>query len=240
LFAPDVDESVWMFQEDDIVANILLGEGMLDGYYDYAMANDNFRVAVGGGEPLVELPFVMPIPHPKTGKDTKDTFAGTIDGIITDDNGYWLHEHKTAAQIRTGHLRQEPQATNYMAWAVRKWPKLKGRLMGVQYNYLRKMLPSPSVKAPLFHRERIYRNQHECESSIRNLYYAVQEMHRVADNPDTLAFPSQTMDCTWDCPYRDICMGMEDGTDVGILIEVNYRVDKNARTWEHDWMPSNR
>jgi hypothetical protein len=230
------DEYLWAMQEDDIESNIKLGECMIEGYREYARENDDFKVAMGGGKPLAEIRLEMPILNPK-GKPSGMIFAGTIDAIIRNEVGYWLWENKTASQFRFGHLRQDEQATNYMAWAQEMWPKLKGQLRGVEYNFLRKEIPSARVKAPLFHRECVYRNQHEIEQAKLRLYYVAKDMKRVADNPDKWAFPSPTRDCSWDCSYREICMAMDDGTNVEILLEANFRIEDTDRTWTHDWMP---
>lgn len=69
------------------------------------------------------------------------------DLIYADDADYvWLMEHKTAAQIRTGHLVIDDQARPYVSMAelaLRKAGLLsKGqRFKGVMYNFARKALP---------------------------------------------------------------------------------------------------
>lgn len=75
-------------------------------------------------------------------------YCGTFDGVWRDaDTGrVMLDEHKTAAQISTGHLSLDPQAGSYWAVASRVFRQEgligpKEVLWGIEYNFMRKALP---------------------------------------------------------------------------------------------------
>jgi hypothetical protein len=75
-------------------------------------------------------------------------YVGTFDGVWRDaDSGHiLLDEHKTAAQIATGHLPLDPQAGSYWAVAGRTLRQEgligpKEKLWGIEYNFMRKALP---------------------------------------------------------------------------------------------------
>lgn len=75
-------------------------------------------------------------------------YVGTFDGVWrhADTGLIMLDEHKTAAQIATGHLPLDPQAGSYWAVAGRTMREEgligpKETLWGIEYNFMRKALP---------------------------------------------------------------------------------------------------
>jgi hypothetical protein len=75
-------------------------------------------------------------------------YVGTFDGVWrhADSGLIMLDEHKTAAQIATGHLPLDPQAGSYWAVAGRTLRQEgligpKETLWGIEYNFMRKALP---------------------------------------------------------------------------------------------------
>ena len=111
----------------------VLGLGMLDYYFLWAPKNDKFK-------PLrVEVEFEVPIPG------LFDTvYQGRIDMIAEDEYGYWIVDHKTAAQFgATDWLRLDDQCSSY-AWAAKQ--QLGLDIRGVLYNEVRKKVPrKPNV-----------------------------------------------------------------------------------------------
>lgn len=75
-------------------------------------------------------------------------YVGTFDGVWrhADTGLILLDEHKTAAQIATGHLPLDPQAGSYWAVAGRTLRQEgligpKDKLWGIEYNFMRKAMP---------------------------------------------------------------------------------------------------
>lgn len=223
-------------QEDKLYENIELGRIMLAGYHEHYEHADDFTICKANGKPLVEIDFRTPIIDPD-GNETGHFYGGTIDGIKRDEIGIWVAEHKTAKDIVTTHLRKDEQATMYMTFAKKQWPKLRKYLRGVHYNFLRKREPSPRLKTPLFHRERVYRNEYETEQAMSSVYHVLQDMMRVAADPEHLGFIAPSKECNWKCQYQHLCFAMDDGTDVRWLIEVDFEEERSSRNgWPITWL----
>jgi hypothetical protein len=236
------ESTPWLYaeQEAEILENIDLGEQMLGGYFAQ-WGRESFKVGKRAGERLLEVHFETPILKPDGRPFKGYIYAGTIDGVIVDEYGYWLLEHKTTSYTNADYLRLSDQNVMYLAFAQQTWPKITPHLRGVLYNFLRKQRPTSRVKAPLFFRERIYRNQHEIDSAMEHIFYATQDMIRAAKDPDTLCYTSPTKDCSWDCSFKTICQAMNDGTDVESMIEAGFTIaDKSRSEWVSDWTPRSR
>ena len=124
-----IDEEV----KEDYAERLILGLGMLDGYFSWQMDIDLFTPT------HVEVDFEVPIITPSGSEMLCDchnwpvVYQGRLDGIVQDDFGwYWILEHKTAAQLSdTFHLQLDEQTGSY-AWAVQQM--LGIRIQGVIYN----------------------------------------------------------------------------------------------------------
>ncbi len=110
-----------------------LGLGMLEHYFLWAPKHDNFKPI------YVEIEFEVPIPHL-----VGVVYQGRIDLIVEDEFGYWIVDHKTAAQLaQTEWLALDDQCSSY-AWAIKEQLGLQVR--GIVYNELRKKAPrKPAV-----------------------------------------------------------------------------------------------
>jgi hypothetical protein len=236
------EDTPWLYaeQEAEILENIDLGVTMLDGYFT-TYDIEEFKVARTKADGyLLEVDFLVPILKPD-GKPLKDfMYMGTIDGIIVDQYGYWLLEHKTTAYTSADYLRLSDQNVMYLAHVQTKYPKITPKLRGVYYNFLRKKKPSARIKSPLFFRERIYRNQHEIDSAVSSIYYIARDMTAASKDPNHLCYPTATKDCSWDCSYKTICQAMNDGTDVQSILEASFMTEDESRSkWVSDWRPTN-
>lgn len=235
------EDTPWLYaeQEAEILENQELGIAMLQGYIEH-WNPETFVVAKAGGKPLLEVKFKVPILD-RNGRKTRYTYAGMMDGIVRDEYGIWILERKTTTNTNAEYLRLDDQNLMYLAYAIEMWPKLEPHLRGVLYDFLRKQKPSNRVKSPLFFRERIYRNSYEIKSAMEQVYSVVEDMERVAKDPDVRAYPTPTRDCSWDCSYKQICRAMSDGTDVETIIEAGFIVlDSGRNGWVSDWFPTGR
>jgi len=111
-----------------------LGLGMLEYYFLWAPSRDTFTPV------YVEIEFEVPLEARYLATEI-DVYQGRIDLIVEDEYGYWIVDHKTAAQFGdTEWLALDDQCSSY-AWAVQK--KLGLKVRGVIYNELRKKVPHP-------------------------------------------------------------------------------------------------
>lgn len=69
-------------------------------------------------------------------------------------------------------------------------------------------------------------------------YNHIMAEARMMIDPDLYLFPNPTRDCIWDCPFRDICIAMDDGriNDAETMISQEYeeRADHNESNHD-DW-----
>jgi len=74
----------------------------------------------------VEKTFIVPLPH-------GHSFKFTLDGLVEDEYGFWLFEHKSHLSIPTSDYRfMDPQTARYF-WALEQ---LGYPMVGVLWNYL--------------------------------------------------------------------------------------------------------
>jgi hypothetical protein len=141
--------------EEDFKEREELGRGMLEHYFMWSPEVD----AEAGWKPVLsEVEFEVPVPAPrgtidhpgfsadKDGQlhylDRPVVYQGRIDLIIEKDDGYWIVDHKTAAQFAdTAHLNMDEQCGSYF-WAASVMLGLDIR--GVIYSELRKKVPKPA------------------------------------------------------------------------------------------------
>lgn len=109
-----------------------LAIAMMRGYAK-AYPSEDFEVVA------LEKAFEGPIKHPETEEIFKSfAFAGKVDGIVKRADGYYLLEHKTAAQIDAGYLEKlwtDFQIIVYAVYAKIVWGI---DIKGVVYNVLTK------------------------------------------------------------------------------------------------------
>lgn len=76
------------------------------------------------------------------------------------------------------------------------------------------------------------RNTAEKENIYRHMLAEGQEML----NPDLPIYPNPTRDCSWDCPFRPVCMLEEGGFDVEPVLREEYEVrTETAKGIERAW-----
>jgi PD-(D/E)XK nuclease superfamily len=79
-----------------------------------------------------------------------------------------------------------------------------------------------------FKREVTHRNMAQMRSYETNLYDTFQDMRAVAQNPRK-AYPNPSpMRCPR-CPFRDVCLAMNDGSDAEDLIKARFTVSEEKR-----------
>ncbi|RKZ95680.1 MAG: hypothetical protein DRQ40_03090 [Gammaproteobacteria bacterium] len=97
-------------------------------------------------------------------------------------------------------------------------------------NMLRKVKRSARAKPPFYKRKEVRHSQHE----LRNFYIrTVGEVLRILQIEMQLDSgldhhlacpPSPTSNCSWDCPYLQLCPMTDDGSDVSGFIEDAFKV----------------
>lgn len=109
-----------------------------------------------------------------------------------------LMEHKFKSQIRIDSLDLNYQLSVYL-WAARKeFPNAKD--YRAHYNVLRKQMPGPRVKAALFHREPVERDDAAIEMWRQDAIRVVKDMFTGG------IYPNPMDSCAWSCDFTGPCL----------------------------------
>jgi hypothetical protein len=180
----------------------------------------------------IEQPFQVDILNGKG--EYVVTAVGTFDGALLDhsDDGIYLWEHKTAANIATAFLALDDQAGTYFAVATQVLRALEliepgDAIDGVLYNYLRKAKPDERPKDPQgfylnkngerskvqppaeFHREVVERTPGEVNRQLSRIRDDALLMRAVREGKVPLT-KNTSYRCP-KCPYFDLCVLDEKG-----------------------------
>jgi hypothetical protein len=166
--------------------------------------------------------------------------VGKLDARGIDEvTGYTLFvDHKTVqnfAQVLPT-LQGDPQMLHYhlLLSILRPDEHVDGAL----YNMLRKVKRSKTAKPPFYMRETITHNADEIESYrlrlIGLITTVIEFEERIAQlgdlGPRMFAPPTKTRDCSWECPFFDVCDMFDDGSRVeAALAELFEERDPLAR-----------
>lgn len=194
-----------------------MGKQMLSYYIDEIMPTDDFTVLET--ERKVRLRLI----NPATGKPTHTQFIGYVDAIVKrkDTGAVYAREFKTAGDLRVDHLILDDQVTDYL-WALRQDGV---PVVGVMYDILRKIDPySSRSKPPYNYREYIYRSDAEIDERGRELLAEVEAIRAMRSRG--FYYRNPTRDCSWDCPFRSLCIAELGNGDGSSLIgeDANYMV----------------
>ena len=217
-----IDDQTWV-DARDLVAHMLLnyvenyGD---DSNWDVIATEQSFEVVIrlSNGQTII--------------------YTGTFDGVYRDrmTGKLWLMEHKSAASIpSTGYLELDDQAGSYFAFAE---PVLKSKgimhddehLEGIMYNFLRKAMPddrpqdengrflnkdgtvSKRQGTPLFMRHPVWRSPKQRVKMVNNII-AEAELMQAYRTKQLSITKTPTMDCSWSCPFFQMCQLHEQGED---------------------------
>jgi len=208
---PYADDKQW----EELLDQATLGKKLIEAYIPWAREKDTFRVIA------VEQPFAVPVWGEK--RRIRSAFqVGTFDGIAEDVYGnIWLLEHKFYKSVPSETvLRLDSQAGYYLLAASQLYPDRK--VVGVIYTIVRKVDPA-KAKSSIVHRTKVLRNGFEIENLRRRLYHIYRQIII-----DKLYIPSPGFHCGWKCPYRELCIAEEDGSDVEGIKDMLFTVGEPA------------
>jgi len=144
---------------------------------------------------LPELDFMLPL-----NKEQTVMVRGKIDNVFestTQRRTIGMLEAKFLKDIKLNDLDNRIQLSVYL-WALRKlYPK--ARRFVAYYQILRKQMPSPRVRTPLFHREPIERTAEELDQWERDIIHTALDMHGGA------VYPNPMEACQWGCDFLIPC-----------------------------------
>lgn len=162
---------------------------------------------------------------------------GYIDGLIEDDNGYWLLEVKTASIIDKTYLDKlnfNEQINKYM-YALKHNHldsfKLDKPLLGIKYRILKKpLIRQKQTESIMEFRHRLVEKLQEPEYIIEKILYRTDEeiedvledtKQEILNIENTERFTKTLTACSTfgRCPYMELCLGEPDADLLYILKE---------------------
>jgi hypothetical protein len=204
--SPYMDPDSYLeFQEQAV-----LGRKLVEHYVRWAQENDDFRPIA------IEQRFAVPV-YAEDGRQVPGVYyIGVFDGIAEDVYGnLWLLEHKFYSSfVSETVLRLDSQAGFYLVAASDLYPDRN--VVGVIYTMIRKVDPA-KAKSSIIRRHKVFRNVYEQMQLRRRLYHLYQQIYH-----DSLFIPSPGFHCSWKCPYTELCIAEEDGSDTEALKEMLY------------------
>jgi hypothetical protein len=202
-----------------------LAVAMLTGLAGWVREDhDKSDRAIGKRDVYPEWEFCLPILEDKSvlirGK-VDELFLPTVyKGVLAMD------ETKTKNSIDFDMLDLNNQMTTYL-WAMftaaTEYPELLPAPLRKRFKrfiawrtVLRRQMPGPRVKAPLFGREMVERNEDEIALWVKDTRRTITDML------DAAIYPNKTDHCRWDCDFYNLCILRSDPAALKDVIESEY------------------
>lgn len=218
------------FDTADLLSEGELGRLMLEGYLEWvAEEGIDANYEVVGVEEILRMPMLGGAAE----------VIGKIDLRVRDrrDDSNHVLDHKTAASLtefdRWGHLNPQLMTYQTLDFVNRKGTEAEDdRLAGGVFRILKKVKRGPRAKPPFYSQVEVRHNVFTLRSFYMRLQGVVGNMLAVrkalADGADhrQVAYPTPTRDCSWYCPFFQVCYLFDDGSAVGeVMNELFVRGD---------------
>jgi len=194
-----------------------LARAMLIGFAQWATTeHEHSDAAIGKGTVRPEKAFALPLDE-----DGSIIVRGRIDEVFEPTiyrHAIAMDESKTRDSIGFDMLDLSYQMTTYL-WAMMNDPALSHYKRFIAWRtVLRRQMPGPRVKAPLFGRESVERTDDEIRMWVRDLKRTVTDML------DAAIYPTQKDSCRWDCDFYQLCLVRANARDLKEIIRSEYTV----------------
>lgn len=199
-----------------------LAEAMLKGYAIWVNddSHEHSDRNIGKKKVWPEWQWVLPLV-----KDRSILIRGKIDELFepTIYKGVLaMDETKTKNAISFSMMDMDAQLTTYL-WAMwKKYPNYKRYI--AWRTVLRRQMPGPRVKAPLFARESIERTAEDLIMWERDTLRIVRDML------DAAIYPNRRESCAYDCDFYELCLLRGNKSDMKAIIREQYTIPKESRT----------
>lgn len=225
----EIDRDIYMETPDAFFTDnvdkfnkeVELGRVMLEGFKEWAEEEgiDSDIEVVG---PELSLSATI--------KDGKITLMGKKDLTIRDhmDDTLIIRDFKTAQNIsdydKTTPIDSQIPFYLYLEKLIDPDEKIDGG----QFVVLRKVKRTARSNPPYYKVYRTRANPHKLEAMEAKVDGITDEMllfrNRLLRGADhhKIAYPNPTKDCSWDCPFYDLCPMMDDGSNYIRMLESEY------------------
>lgn len=194
-----------------------------------------------------ELHFNIPLDNITTTKTTDLQFHGYIDGIIEEEDGYWLLEIKTASIIDKTYIDKlifNDQIERYLYATANGYLEnftLDKPLLGIKYRIIKKPLIRQKQKESIMEfRQRLIEKLQEEDNIIEVILNRTDEeledsikdtLHDILTIETTTRFTKTLSACSTygRCPYMELCSKEEQGELLYIVKEEERRNEDVTR-----------
>jgi RecB family exonuclease len=157
----------------------------------------------------------------------------------TDDSAQFL-DFKTLANYETyekiAHMAEQLKIYLLLEHANKK----KSRVSGAKYRLIKKVKRTEKAKPPFYKDLDIRHNKETLESFWLSLHGVVQNMLDLRQQLDSgtdhrqAAYPTPTNDCTWKCPFFNVCPMFDDGSAAEDYLRDNFEVNDPYARYEEE------
>lgn len=191
-----------------------LGRLMLEGYLEWAGDEGiDANLEIIGIEEILKYPML----------GGAVTLMGKLDLRVRDrmKDTRLILDFKTAANFNEFHLtgHMNPQLKTYQMLDALVNPE-GARIEGGIYRLIKKVKRTARATPPFYEDITIRHNKYALRSFWEQLQGVLRDMVTTRDallkggDPMVLAYPNPTRDCTWQCPFINVCPMFDDGSDV--------------------------
>jgi len=212
-----------------------LATAMLQGYIAWVRDDDSNEHSdrnIGKKDVVPEWAFVLPLV-----KDRSILIRGKIDEMFEPriyKKVLALDETKTKNAISFDMMDLDAQLTTYL-WAMWKSSTTDAWLLPEPFRHrrydrfiawrtvLRRQMPGPRVKAPLFARESIERSPEDLIMWERDTLRVVRDML------DAAIYPTRRESCRYDCDFYELCLNRGNKHDLKSIIAEQFTIPSTEK-----------
>ena len=204
---------------DHLLSEAEMGRIMLEGYIQWIEEEGiDAQYDIISNEETLAMPLL----------DGRVELRGKIDMRLRrkSDGTRLIRDFKTVGQTFAQYasiLHLNEQAMTYMILDAYRNTE-DDRAQGAIFTLLKKNKQTAKAKGPFYGEEEVLHNDFTLRSFWTRLNATVSDMMAVKDaldagaNHQGVAYPRPSGDCTWKCPFFNICGSMDDGSPVEEMI----------------------
>jgi hypothetical protein len=169
--------------------------------------------------------------HPLGDNEVRLVAKIDVRGVRRSDRVRVFIDHKTKAAFPPyDELQRDEQMQFYLLIESLSLhdENLDQRCEGALYNVLRRVKRTARAKPPFYRRDFVPHSERTRGSFLKRVMGTVTDMlmtERLLDggrNPQMVAYPTPSNDCSWKCPFVSICTMFDDGSRVEDLLDRYY------------------
>jgi len=229
-----VDRNTLLFEGRDISAledEGELGRIMIEGYLEWVQ-----DTGLDSDYTVISAEEVLAIPIEVNGRSV--LLKGKLDMRVKRADGIrFIVDHKTAAGIdkleKLSHMEEQFKFYLLLESLVQKEDE---RCAGALIRVLKKVKRTASARPPFYEQIEVRHNQKTITNFWYRTYYTIADMLALKDaldsgaDPVSVAYPTPSGDCSWKCPFVQVCPMFDDGSAAeDMLAEYFEERDPHAR-----------